>query len=502
MEIKATHLSAMITKTKKSEIFTYKTCRTARIKRDARYDGLIFSGASTTKIYCRPICPGTPPLESNNIYFRNRAQAEAEGFRPCLRCRPELAPGMPIRIANSWVIRNALERIHKGIPSHDAFVPQATKIKERAGYQPTDFDSVVGTTLANYRKTFQLGFAKMLLTDTSLPIEDIADATGFAGTQGMLDALANLYNRDPLTFRKPLPVHTQQGLKSCSLMLAYRPPFDWPALLNYFRTRAIVGVEKVENEVYSRSFYLNGHQGWLSLQNASKLNSIRMEVHSSNLKCLMQIVWRVRRMFDLDANPLKLNSFFRTDSILGPTWLRHSGIRVPVAWHAFEFAVRAIVGQLLSIVVATKLMGRIADAFSKDLSLPAPKGIEKVFPNPAVLQTADMRSCGLTRNKAAAIASLAREVNNGTLDLEMTTNLDTFIKQCVAIKGIGEWTAQTIAMRGLGDPDAFPASDLGIVKTFSDDGQPLKPTQIHNMAEHWRPWRAYAAMLLWMKRRK
>ena len=470
----------------------------ARITRDARYDGLIYSGSQTTKIYCRPICPGKPPLESNNIYFQNKAQAESIGFRPCLRCRPELAPGTPIRITSNWEVRNALERIHKGKPPDDAFVTRATKIKGPVSNMPTSFHPAVGTTLTNYWKTVRLGFAKMLFTDTALPIEDITIIAGFVSNQEMLDALGNLYHRDPLTFRKPLPVHTQPGLKSCALMLAYRPPFDWPALLDYFRKRAITGVEKVENEVYQRSFYLNGHPGWFTIQNASNLNAIRLEVHSTSLRYLMQVVWRVKRMFGLDADPLILGSLFRTDSVLGPVWLRHPGVRVPVVWDAFELAVRAIVGQMVSVGVATKLMGRIADTFSENLSLPAPKGIEKVFPSPVYLQRADMRSCGLTCNKITAIISLAREVVSGSLDVEITTDLDTFVQKCMTLRGIGEWTAQTIAMRGMGDPDAFPAGDLGIVKALSTDGQLLKSAHICKMAERWRPCRAYAAMLLWM----
>ena len=470
--------------------------------RDVRYDGLFFSGSSTTKIYCRPICQGKPPQESNNIYFQSGAQAEATGFRPCLRCRPESAPGFLIRNADTWEVRLAIGRIHQGIPPDDGFDTRAAKIKGPAGNMPTGFHSAVGTKMVNYWKTFRLGFAKMLLTDTALSIEDITSAAGFDSIQGMLDALANLYHRDLLTFRKPLPVRTQPGLKSCALMLAYRPPIDWPALLDYFRARAIAGVEKVEDEIYQRSFHLNGHLGWLSLQNAPNLNAVRLEVHSSSLECLMQVVWRARQMLDLDADPLTLESFFRADDVLGPAWAHHPGVRVPVGWDAFEFGVRAIVGQLVSVGVATKLMGRIVDAFSEDLVLSAPKGIERVFPTPVCLQGADLRPCGLTRNKAAAIGELAQAVVNDTFHLKTTSDLDTFIKRCTAFRGVGDWTAQTIAMRGLGDPDAFPAGDLGIVKALSAGGQPLKPAHIRQMAERWRPWRAYAAMLLWMMRRK
>ena len=472
----------MITQTTKNNTFSFRVCRRARVARDARYDGLFFSGASTT------------------IFFQSRAQAEEAGFRPCLRCRPELAPGKPVRNAAGWQVHHALGRIHQGLYPNKVFEAQADPIKAPPGQVPIDFRTTVETTLPRYWRTFQLGFAKMLLTDTALSLEDITSISRFDDSQDMLDALSSLYRRDPLVFRKPLTVQNQPGEKSCALMLSYRPPFDWSALLNYFRVRTIASVEKVADEIYQRSFCLNGHRGWLSLQNVPNFNAVRLEVHASGLSCLMQVVWRVRRMFDLDADPLVLGAFFGEDPLLGPIWLRHPGLRVPVGWDAFEFAVRAIVGQLISVGVATKLVGKIVEAFAENLSLPAPKGIEKLFPSPACLQGADMRPCGLTRNKAAAIAALAQAVVSGTLELEKTSALDTFIKQCTDLRGIGEWTAQTIAMRGLGDADAFPASDLGIVKALSGAGQPFKPAHIRKIAGRWRPWRAYAAMLLWMMR--
>ena len=492
--------SAMNTQTRKNSFFSLDFCRRSRVARDVRYDGIFFSGASTTKIYCRPICPGRPPLELNNIFFQSRTQAEEAGFRPCLRCRPELAPDHPIQKAVGWQVRNALGRIHQGLFANKVIAAQTVPANTTQRQLAIDFFATIGTTLPRYWQTFQLGFAKMLFTDTALSLEDIASITRFDDSRGMLDALSSLYRRDPLAFRKPLSVKIQPDLKSCALLLSYRPPFDWSALINYFRARAVAGVEKVTGEAYQRSLCLNGHQGWLSLQNVPNVNAVRLEVHASDLSCLMQVVWRVRRMLDLDADPLALGAFFGKDPLLGPAWLRHPGLRVPVGWDAFEFAVRAIVGQLVSVGVATKLVGNIVEAFAENLSLPAPKGIEKVFPSPACLQRAEMRPCGLTRTKAAAIVGLAQAVVNGTIDLENVSDLDTFIQQCTALRGIGEWTAQTIGMRGLGDKDAFPASDLGIVKALSTDSQPSKPAHIRKMAERWRPWRAYAAMLLWMMR--
>jgi len=465
--------------------FSFEECRRARVSRDWRYDGLFYSGAATTKIYCRAICTGRPPREANTIFFASRDRAEEAGFRPCLRCRPELAP--------NYVAGNTVDE-----PVHHGLDP----IHEGPTGQMSDDDIAVGTPGQVSWKTFQLGFAKMLLTDTALPVKTVAGIAKFDSPRKLLNALSGLYGRDPLAFRKPLAVENRPGVQSCSLMLSYRPPLDWPALIDYFSARALVGVEKVSKGIYRRSFSLNGHHGWFSLHHKPERSAVRLAVHASNLICLMQVVWRIRRMLGLDADPLALEAFFGQDPLLGPVWTRHAGLRVPVGWDAFEFAVRAVVGQLVSVGVATKLVGNIVESFAEQLALPAPQGIEKVFPGPADLQGADLGSCGMTRNKAAAIVSLARAVVSGTLDLEKTGPLETFIKQCTAIHGIGEWTAHTIAMRGRGDADAFPASDLGIVKAMTAAGQPSKPAQIRKIAERWRPWRSYAAMLLWMMPRK
>ena len=476
----------MILQPTENHTLSFGVCRRARVSCDRRYDGLFYSGASTTKIYCRPICPGRPPLESNNIFFKSRAQAERAGLRPCLRCRPELAPNDYGGNSVDETVHHGIEAIHQG------------RFHFPADQRSDAIDTATGVPLQAYRKTFQLGFAKMLLTDTALPVEAVTGIARFKSSREMLDALFCLYGRSPLAFRKPLAVQTRPGVQSCALMLAYRPPLDWPTLLDYFRARAVFGVETVSKEIYSRSFSLDGHHGWFSLHPKPERSAVRLTVHASNLICLMPVVWRVRRMLDLDADPLTLGAFFGGDPLLGPVWSQHAGLRVPVGWDAFEFAVRAVVGQLVSVSVASKLVGNVVEGFSENLSLPSPHGIEKVFPGPSDLQRADLGPCGLTRNKAAAIESLARAVASGTLGLERPGPLETFIKQCTAIRGIGEWTAHTIAMRGRGDTDAFPASDLGIVKAMAAAGQPSKPAQIRKMAERWRPWRSYAAMLLWM----
>ena len=470
-----------------SSNYTYDFCRRKCHDGDEQYDGIFFSGVSSTRIYCRSTCPATSPLEKNNSFYQNKAQAEKAGLRPCLRCRPELAPDQPIREDSMWQINNTLGRIHQGI-SRDNMTKS----------QLDEFTSIIGVTPTKYWKTIQLGFAKMLLTDTSLSAEEIARITKFDDSENMLNELFQLYRRDPIKVRKPLKVKVEYGAKSCALLLFYRPPFDWSILLNYFAARTITGIEKVTGDAYLRSFYLNDQQGWFCLQNVQETNALRLEIHTSDLSCLMPLVWRVRRMFDLNANPLRLEELFEKDSILGSVWLRHPGIRVPVCWDPFEFTVRAIVGQLISVKTATKLVKNIVEIFADDLSNSTPKGIKKIFPNASCLRKMGKHSFGLTQNKIAAIEGFSQMVVDGIIDLEHIGSLDTFIRQCKSIRGIGEWTVQSIAMRGLGSKNAFPASDLGIVQAMSADSQKETPARINKIAERWHPLRSYAAMLLWI----
>jgi len=474
---------------KSSGKYSYDFCRKKCHDGDAHYDGIFFSGVSSTKIYCRSTCPAISPLEKNNSFYQNKASAEKAGLRPCLRCRPELAPDPPIREDALWQINNTIGRIHQGIPSDDMTEPQID-----------EFTSIIGVTPAEYWKTFQLGFSKMLLTDTSLSAREIAGIAGFNTSKNMLNELFEQYRRDPAKVRKPIPVKGEYGVKSCALHLFYRPPFDWTALLDFFAERMIAGVEKVTKDAYLRSFSLNGRQGWLSLQKCRNKNALRLEVHASDLSCLMPVVWRVRRMFDLDADPLKLKELFEKDAILGPVWSRHPGIRMPVCWDVFEFAVRAIVGQLISVKTATSQVKNIVETFADDLSISAPKGINKIFPEASCLRKINTPSLGLTKNKIAAIEGFSKMVAEGTIDLEDIGHLEPFMLQCKSVRGIGEWTAQIIAMRGLGSKNAFPASDLGIVQALSSDSQKRTPARINKLAERWQPFRAYAAMLLWMIR--
>lgn len=467
---------------------TYDFCREKCRDGDVQYDGIFFSGVSSTGIYCRSTCPATSPLEKNNSFYQNKAQAEKAGLRPCLRCRSELAPDKPIQEDSMWQINNTIGRIHKGL-----FTDNMTKS------QIDEFTSIIGVTPVKYWKTFQLGFAKTLLTDTSLSTKDIARITKFDTSEKMLNELFQLYRRDPIKVRKPLKVEAEYGEKSCALHLFYRPPFDWSVLLDYFATRTIAGVEKVTGDTYLRSFCLNGQQGWFSLQNVQNKNALRLEVHTSDLSCLMSLVWRVRMMFDLNADPVKLKELFEKDSILGSVWSRHPGIRVPVCWDPCEFTVRAIVGQLISVKAATKLVTNIVEKFAEDLSISTPKGIKKIFPSASHLREIGKHSFGLTQNKIAAIEGFSKIVVEDIIDLENVDNLDAFLQQCKSVRGIGEWTAQSIAMRGMGSKNAFPASDLGIVQAMlSTNSQKRSPAQIKRIAERWRPLRSYAAMLLWM----
>lgn len=282
-----------------------------------------------------------------------------------------------------------------------------------------------------------------------------------------------------------------------SFDLSYRPPFDWQSLIDYYRLRAVTGIEVVEDETYTRSFSVHGDKGWFCIRHKPEHDCVGLEVNASGPSCLDAVVQRVERMLDLDADPKTLDLFFGKDDLLGDTWSRNPGLRVPVCWDPFEFVVRAIAGQLISVHAATKGVGKVVDKVGETLPFPAPKGIVSLFPTPMRLGRTDIRSCGLTRTKAGAVKAIARALEEGSICLKKKDTLESFLQQCTAIKGVGDWTAQTIAMRGLGYKDAFPAADLAIVKAIGHKTQPMKPAAIRTLAERWRPWRSYAAMLLW-----
>ncbi len=472
---------------------SFETCERARLSRDPRFDGRFFIGVKTTGVYCRPICPARSPKTANVRYFPSAAAAAEAGFRPCLRCRPEASPGTPAWLGTSATVSRALRLI-----DHDGLSDSSLeKLGERLGMGSRQlrrlFLQHLGASPVAVLQTRRLHFAKTLIDQTNLPFTEAAMASGFGSIRRFNSSFRALYNRTPSQLRE---LARRSGVSEAGryrFSLPFRPPFDWDSLLRFLAPRAIPGVEVVDAESYRRVIALDGKAGTIEVRLDDGRNALDLRIDFPEARTLIVIVERVRRLFDLRADPAEIAAWLAQDPALAPRVALRPGLRLPGAWDGFELAVRAILGQQVSVKGATTLAGRLAQAFGAPMD--AGRGLTRVFPAPEVLADADCAAIGLPGARAEAIRQLARAVTRGELVFGAVADPDRFIEDFKKLPGIGEWTAQYVAMRALGEPDAFPSADLGLLRGAGV----AKPKQLEARAEAWRPWRAYAAMHLWQE---
>jgi AraC family transcriptional regulator of adaptative response / DNA-3-methyladenine glycosylase II len=470
-------------------------CEQARLSRDARFDGLFFTAVSSTGIYCRPVCPAPSPKRENVRYYANAAAAEAAGFRPCLRCRPELAPGNEQWQRGDHVVARALKLIEAGALAEQSLDELAQRVGVGARQLRRLFVERVGAPPISVHTTRRLLFAKQLLTETALPVTEVALASGFRSLRRFNAAFAQANRIPPRELRR----HPRAAIGAALVLrLGYRPPYDFPGLLAFLRTRALPGVELVDESSYARVFGPTEAPGWLHLSAwPNDEHALQLQLHCAQPTQLLGVVTTLRRMFDLDANPQAIADTFRHDAVLGPLAARHPGLRLPGGWDGFEIAVRAILGQQISVAAARTLATRIVQRWGELLPAAPLPGLERLFPTPAALAQADLREIGLTTTRAATISGVAQALLDGHVDFRVERSLDEFVARWVALPGIGEWTAHYIAMRALSAPDAFPAADLILRREATTDAVPLGTKALNERANAWRPWRAYAVIHLW-----
>jgi AraC family transcriptional regulator of adaptative response / DNA-3-methyladenine glycosylase II len=470
-------------------------CYEALLSRDPRFDGRFFTGVITTGIYCRPICPSRIPRLKNLRFFHCAAAAEAAGFRPCRRCHPEAAPGTPAWSGTSAVVSRALRLI----ADHGLDDSSVGKLAGRLGLGDRHlrrlFATHLGASPIQVATARRVHFARTLVDDTTLPITQIAFASGFQSLRQFNHAMRATFGRSPRELRRS----SKSGRKSDELFirLPYRPPLDWPQLLGFLAVRATPGVEVVEDGHYRRTIDVDGRAGCIDVRHDEHTHTLLMRLDGANLDGLLATVERARRLFDLSADPETIIAQLATDPLLRSVVRR--GIRVPGAWDPFELAVRAILGQQISVKGATTLAGRLVARFGRRIEGLSRVGLTHLAPRPADLAEAGLESVGLPKARANTIRALAREVANGTLRLDASQGLGEVVTRLCEIPGLGDWTAQYIAMRAFGEPDAFPASDLGLRKAAGNGHGPISSGELERMARKWRPWRAYAAMALWMR---
>ncbi|NIJ42112.1 AraC family transcriptional regulator of adaptative response / DNA-3-methyladenine glycosylase II [Parvibaculum indicum] len=474
-------------------------CYRAVTARDARFDGRFFTCVRSTGIYCRPVCPAPTPGRKQCVFVSSAAAAEAAGFRSCLRCRPEAAPGAPAWTGTQATVTRALRLIEAGALDHEDIETFAARLGLGGRHLRRLFVTQLGATPQAVAANRRLLTAKQLLTETQLPMADIAHAAGYRSLRRFNGAIRSAYGNSPGALRKAnAPARDEDG--SIALRLGYRAPYDFPRLLAYLAARAIPGVEAVSGERYMRSFRLGEAAGLIEASDDPSRRSLAIRIHMLRGPLpLRMVVARLKRLFDLDADPDAIGQALAGDDLTGPRLATAPGLRIPGAFDGHELAIRAILGQQVSVKDATTLAGRLAATHGETLE-GADGPVTLLFPDPATLARGDLSGLGLTGARMKTIAALSAAEADGRIDLSVDgaagTGPDETIARLKELPGIGDWTAQYIALRALGEPDAFPAGDL-VLRKIAGNGTPVSDAAMLARAAHWRPWRGYAAMALW-----
>ncbi len=466
-------------------------CYRALRTHDARFDGRFFVGVGTTRIYCRPVCTARTPHLHNCRFFPSAAAAEVEGFRPCLRCRPELAPGYASVDANRRLAQSAAGLIEDGHLADASLADLAAELGVTDRHLRRVFQQEFGVSPVDYAQTQRLLLAKRLLTDSRMPVIDVAMASGFASLRRFNALFRTRYRMTPGELRRNASVG--EPAERLTFDLAFRPPYDWEAMLAFLEKRAVTGVEAVEGRNYLRTIQVERQGkrfvGWLSATPSSRRSALRITLSASLAGALPMVLSRVKHLFDLACRPDEIAA------ALGPLAATHPGLRLPGAVDGFEIAVRGILGQQVTVKAATRIAGRLVAAFGEPIETPHAR-LQMLFPRAgaiAALAPEEIAAQGVIATRAGSIVALAREVAAGRLRLEPSADIGATVAALDALPGVGPWTAEYIAMRALAWPDAFPHPDVAVLKAMKRS----KPAQALALAESWRPWRAYAVLHLW-----
>ncbi len=474
------------------------TCYRALKARDARFDGRFFVAVSSTRIYCRPVCTVKPPKRENCRFYPSAAAAESGGYRPCLRCRPELAPGNASVDATSRLAQAAASLLEDRTLDEEGLDAVATRLGITDRHLRRAFGAEFGVSPVEFAQTQRLLLAKRLLTDTALPVTEVAYASGFGSLRRFNALFKQRYRLQPGQLRKRMKSSGAIAADGLNFELSFRPPYDWPAVSVFLSTRAIAGVEAVEAGRYRRtaSIPLAGktHLGWIEVSPSAKKPALRVAVSASLAKALPPVLSRVKALMDLACHPAEVAQ------ALGALAKNHPGLRVPGAFDGFEVAVRAILGQQVTVGAARTVAGRFAAAFGEALDTPF-ASLNRIFPaaeRVAALPYGHIARLGMPGARARSVIALARAVADGDIVLMPNADIDATLEKLRALPGVGEWTAQYIAMRALAWPDAFPHTDLGVMKALGE----THARRVLAAGEAWRPWRAYAVMHLWQSLQK
>lgn len=473
-------------------------CYRAISTRDRRFDGRFFTAVLTTGIYCRPVCPARTPRADNVRFYRSAAAAEEAGFRPCRRCRPEAAPGSPAWIGSPALVARALRLIADGGLDRADLPAFAERFGVGERQLTRLFSTHVGVAPGAVARSHRSALAQRLLADTALPVSQVAIAAGYESLRQLNHDLRRRTGQTPTSLRaRSRGRAAPDPGKGLTLRLACRPPFDVTSLLRFLALRAVPGVEAVSDAGYWRTVRSGDSAATIGIRPGDDDASVMLTVDAPAPEALAGFVARARCLFDLDADPLAISAHLRSSPQLAPLVARRPGLRVPGAWDPFEVAVRIVLGQQVTVRGATTLAGRLVALLGERASGAACGALTHLFPLPEAVARADLVRIGLPRARARTLHRLAGGVASGEIELVAPRGVDDLVTRLTAIPGIGDWTAQFIALRACGEPDAFPAGDLGLRRSAAADGALLSPAALLRESEAWRPWRAYAAIHLW-----
>lgn len=460
----------------------------ALLSKDYRFDGKFYTAVKTTGIYCRPICPAKPKRE-NIEFFPDAISAEKAGYRPCLRCHPEFSPDAMTWPGKSPLVQRALQLISQNAMFDLDVEVFAESIGISARQLRRLFEKEIGLSPKQVSDLHRLNFARKLITETHLSVTTVAFTAGFSSLRRFNDAFKKRYHSSPRMIRKAKPKDSENLF---TLHIAYRPPFDWESLLQYYLSHQIPFIEEILDSTYQRVFKFDKVVGHFTVSNDPENARLELKIHCQDPKALFMVVNRVRKMFDLDSDPLLIGNQFAISPFLTQLWEEFPGLRIAQGWDPFEIAMGTILGQVISIKQASRLMGELVQHYGEKIVHPITGEETFLFPRPEVLVHASLDEIKTTTQRKKAIRAICEDLVEKRLNFSGYQDLKSFKKQLLTIEGIGSWSAEYISLRGLGDPNAFPGTDLVLKRALTTNAHHLDPKQV-------APWQGYLAVYLWKK---
>ena len=469
--------------------------RIARITKDKNFDGKFFFGVKTTGIFCRPSCPSPMAKEENVVYFKDMFEALDQYYRPCLRCRPDIR--LDYYNGNSCgtlTAQTALKMIYDGYLNTHSVADLAKELGVSDRHLRTLFIENLGVPPVKIARYHRALFAKKLLMFSNQSVTDIAFASGFSSIRQFNQVFKEIFGITPSTIKKE---RGGSNNGKTTLLLPYNKPFNFSQMIAFLKIRIVKGVEVIDDQSYARTFRTKRSKGYFIVRDNPGKSALELSILCDNIQCYMEIYNRVRRMFDLNTDFSPINKKLKEDNHLSKGMTDGHVPRMPIAFNSFEFCVRAVLGQQISIQAASTLASRIAEKTKLRTKKNFAPGLDYFFPGPKEVVETSLEGIGITGARQATIVNIAQGLLDKVFSLNANQPFDVFQKEFSALRGIGEWTVNYVAMRGLGMVDSFPAADLGIIKALEKNGNRPGKKEILKLAEKWRPYRAYAALCLW-----